>query len=213
MQRWLLTSRRWVAASCGVAVLLVATLGVGSPASSLASQRPSPRTTTFKSFPLWRLLPTPAFAVLGEGVIHGRRWGIYVFRGAGRHGSERPCVQLITARRVPGGAAVSTAGAECGALAPPGSPTVTQANFNSVGGSIIGLVAGSNVASVTLTLSPAPSKTVRTRALNQRQAKKAHVKQFHYFALALSRTVCIERMTGSDSLGAVVFDSPARTCS
>jgi len=50
------------------------------------------------------------------------------------------------------------------------------------------------------------------RMLTSDQARKAHLPQFRYLAMALSEDACISRLTGFDSEGSLILDFDTREC-
>jgi hypothetical protein len=182
--------------------------------SSAVNEARGQLSSSAQSFPLWSQLPTKSFAVLGEGVIRSRRWGVYLFRGFGSNGGKRPCIEIVTLRQLPGGLSVGNGGPECGAIAPPATmPLAGQSAFGSVGASVVAVVAGAPVSNLRINLDPGPPRAFATRLLNPRQARRAHVRQVRYVAVALGTAGCIEEIQGLDVSGESIFQTPNRGCS
>lgn len=175
----------------------------------------------FDDFPLWKDVPTTAFAVMGKGRVRGTRWAAFVFRGTPkREGAKRPCVQVahISANGMYGYSS------ECGPLAPAqGSnvPPVYAFTGGShrdrvgepvVGESFIGMTFAPQVFNVQLGLSSGEHITRRTKVLSLRQSRKAHVRSFRYIALGLASDVCISHVTGLNAQGETVIDASTNEC-
>lgn len=203
--------------SCGLAAIIVtvaALFVVSATEASAVNESRRQLTPSAQSFPLWSQLPTKSFAVLGEGVIRSRRWGVYLFRGSGPKGGQRPCIQIVTLRQLPRGLSVGSGGPECGAIAPPATvPVAGQSVFGSVGASVVAVVAGAPVSNLRIDLDPGPPRAFATRLLNPRQARKAHVRQVRYVAVALKTAGCIEEIQGLGASGKSIFQTPNRGCS
>jgi hypothetical protein len=167
-----------------------------------------------RAFPLWSQLPSRFFAVLGEGSIHSRRWGVYAYRGSGRNGGQRPCIELVTLRQLSGGLDVANAGPECGTVAPPPKhlPLVAWSSFGAVDSSVIGIAAGLSVTSVQLSVSGGAERVLGTQILSPAQARKANVRQFRFVATPLPVAGCIESLEGFGASGEVSFQMPRHGC-
>lgn len=202
-----------------VALATVFVIAVALLASSTIKARATNETSgqlssSAQSFPLWSQLPTKSFAVLGEGVIRSRRWGVYLFRGFGPKGGQRPCVEIVTLRQLPRGLSVGSGGPECGAIAPPAAaPIAGQSTFGTVDASVVAVVAGTPVSILRIDLDPGSPRAFATRLLNARQARKAHVRQVRYLAVALGTAGCIEEIQGLGDSGESIFRTPNRGCS
>lgn len=206
----------WFRVPFGLAAFVIAAALFGGSATKARATPEAPRglSASAQSFPLWSQLPTKSFAVLGEGVIRSRRWGVYLFRGFGPKGGQRPCIEIVTLRQLPGGLDVGNGGPECGAIAPPAAqPIAGQSSFGSVDASVVAVVAGTKVTNFRIDLDPGAPRAFATRLLNAGQARKAHVRQVRYTAVALGTAGCIEGIQGLDSSGESIFDTPARSCS
>lgn len=194
-----------------IAAALLASSAIKARATDETSGQLS---SSAQSFPLWSQLPTNSFAVLGEGVIRSRRWGVYLFRGFGPNGGQRPCVEIVALRQLPGGLNVGNGGPECGGIAPPATvPIVGQSAFGSVDASVVAVVAGTPVLTLRIDLDPGTPRAFATRLLNARQARKAHVRQVRYVAVTVGTAGCIEEIQGLGDSGESVFRTPNRSCS
>lgn len=203
--------QEWPRISLGLAtVLVVASALLVSSAAGRASNEPARRlSSSAQSFPLWSQLPTRSFAVLGEGTIRSRRWGVYLFRGSGPNGGQRPCIEIVTLRQLPGGLSIGNGGPECGAIAPPAtSPIAGQSVFGSVDASVVAVVAGPQVSTLRIDVDPGAPRAFGIRLLNARQARKAHVRQVRYVAAALGTAGCIEEIEGLGESGESIFRTP-----
>lgn len=59
---------------------------------------------------------------------------------------------------------------------------------------------------------PAKDRTVALKEISSAKAKKANLRPFRYFALALLGRSCLERFVGMSADGAVLFDSEIMHC-
>lgn len=163
--------------------------------------------------PLWKVLPTKHFATLGEGVVNGRRWAVFTFARDDPGAGQRPCIESVTLRYQHGLIAITTGAPSCGSLAPPRSvPVMTEYAFTNVGGLAIGMTVDPSVARIEFDFSTGPDVGVATKLLNPGQAKKAHVRQFRYVAVGLSRKACLEAFAGIGANGSTLFQASPREC-
>ena len=169
-----------------------------------------------RSYPLWSVLPTRSFAILGEGSIRQTRWGVYVFRQAGK-GSDAPaCIEEVDLTFF----GLFSTDIECGVPAPPNDwpPfTLTSASTKRpdspvVGETVMSMMLGLNVLRVTLNVNPGISVKRSTRLLSAKQAAKAHVEPFRYLALGLARDVCLDGVEGFDADDHRVLSTPLAGC-
>jgi hypothetical protein len=173
------------------------------------------------AFPLWKSVPTRAFATLGTGILHGTHWAIYAFRGSQKTNARTsPCLVVAhLTKDLRYGSSV-----ECGSLAPAlgsdvapvytlfGSSYRRRANGPVIGETFLGLSVASSVRSVTLTVEPGKSIFRKTRLLSAQQGTKAHLMQFRYLAIAVPRNICISHIAAQDFLGNVVIDADGNEC-
>lgn len=196
-------------------VFMMFPVGAGASETVVAEHdRASAAPKWVKDYPLWRAVPTKAFAVLGEGIVSNVRWGIYVYRDGPR---SKPCI--MEANLAFNGLYSSTQ--DCGGLVPPAPEpiyTLTTSesewpNGKRLESSIIGLAGLSpEVTRVQVRIRPGPNLTVQSRLLSQRQAMKARVPQFRYVAKALNRKVCINQVIGLDQVGSEIFKTSPTDC-
>lgn len=210
-KRFGLTYAGWVALGIVLSVFLLSGGLFHSNASAMRESRNRGSSTGGKipkdveDFPLWMSVPSKAFAVLGEGVVRQTRWALYVYRGRGKEGAERPCLDLATIYFGVGEGESFRNGTACGPLAPPAKRIVTtkadlqvQKKIDGpiVGSSVLGMAVGSHVATLEVELDPDGKVVGKTRYLSARQAAKAHVRRFRYFTLARAKKICLDAVEG-----------------
>jgi len=214
----------WVASpgSMSGIVLLVCTLWFGllgghacaSDSGSTTdidmSLRPASRAS--KEVPLWRALPTRQFATLGEGRVNGRRWGVYTFQKKGQ-GRDRPCVEDVLERSTRRSTSLQTGSPSCGLLAPERPiPVISETVLSNVGGVIVGMTLSPEVRHVDLDVQGSGRQHLVTRSLSSSQARKAHVRQFRYVAVAFSKGECLLQTVGTSAMGETLFETPMGEC-
>jgi hypothetical protein len=197
--------------SCVLLVLLVASQSDGLAVGGQEA-RTSQRGREMQ-IPLWKVLPTKHFAVLGEGVVRGRRWAIYAFARGGPESKERPCIEDVNLRYEHGVASINSGEPSCGALAPPNPvPVTTEYVFTNVSGMVVGMTAASSVRQVELRLSDGRQLKLATKLLSAKQATKAKVGQFRFIAVGLEKRGCLESTRGLSSSGEALFETAPAHC-
>lgn len=188
--------------------------GAVAPASAATKHSGSALPGWVMDIPLSKVLPTQHFAVLGEGVVHGRRWGVYAFANGGQSGAkQRPCIENVTLRYMHGTVAITNGEPSCGKLAPPSAvPVTTEYVFTNVSGIVVGMTLNPTVAAIKLELSKGPRVKVGTRLLNKKQAEKARVTPFRYVAMGLERKACLESIQGLSASGDTLFQTSPLDC-
>jgi hypothetical protein len=165
---------------------------------------------------LWSVLPTKAFAVLGEGTVRARRWGVYAFRSKARNAGKSPCIQIVSLRADPAlGDAFSVfgGGPDCGSLAPPADvPVVSQIAYESVKGTALAMTAATTVIEAVFELESGAVLTRKTKLLSERQALKANLERFRYLAFGVPYDVCVEGISGFDAAGLEVIHTRTEKC-
>jgi len=209
---------RWFGAL--VLITLLSVLLTNEVQGEVTPQQQPQRGSSFEGFPLWKDIPTKAFAVLGRGKVRGTRWEVFAFRGPSASlGGKQPCIQVahITLNGMYGYSR------ECGPLAPARGLTTTPVyaltgsshrdtpGGPTVGESFLGMTVSSQVIDLRLELS-GPSISRRTRLISARQSRKANVRQFRYIALGLARDACISHVVGVNLQGSVLIDADANEC-
>jgi hypothetical protein len=165
-----------------------------------------------RQYPLWSQLPTRSFAVLGEGTLRARRWGVYAFRRAGR-GRSIPCVEIITLRYRAGMVLLGGDGPMCGNISGRSAiPIFGKSDLNTVDATVIALLVRTDVSALVFRLGDGKVLKFRARQLNPIQARKSKLPQFHYLARALGQLPCFERVEGLGASGEVLFRTPKRPC-
>jgi hypothetical protein len=163
--------------------------------------------------PLWRALPTRSFAVLGEGIVNQRRWGVYAFLKS-QQGRDRPCIENVVERRVGRSISMATGSPACGLLAPERSaPVTSESALSNVGGLILGMTVAPEVKQLELHFDGGlRSRTLKTRLLSRAQSRKSHLRQFRYIALGFEKPDCLLRSVGLGATGSILFESPEADC-
>ena len=168
------------------------------------------------NYPLWRVLPTRSYAILGEGTVRQTRWGIYAFRQPGKGRNAPVCIEEVGLTFF----GMFNTDIECGVPSPPAEwpPfTLTSASIKRpespvVGETVMGMMLGLDVQRVTLHVNPGRSVKRSTRLLSDEQAAKAHVAPFRYLALGLARDLCLDGVDGFDAKGLRVLSTPRANC-
>lgn len=181
------------------------------------TSQPAREPQWIKEYPLWKTLPTSAFAVLREGTVARSRWGIYAYRGDGPAGGSRPCIEEVNLTFEGG---LSTSGSSCGPLPTGDKPpifTLTGLSWKYpgravIGETVIGMVVSKSVSRVSINVNPVPKVVRRTRYLSVSQARKARIQRFRYVALAIPRDVCLMGVEGFDIGGRRVLNTGLDPC-
>ena len=165
------------------------------------------------SVPLWSVLPTKQFAILGEGVVKNRRWGIYVFKNDRRGASRRPCIENVTLRYEHHSISPAHGEPSCGVLAPPSEvPVTTEYVFSNVGGIVVGMTLGLAVAHVSMQLSMGPALERFDQVDQLKTGKKGQGRRFRYIAVGIGRKACLEASEGMARNGDTLFQAPPQEC-
>lgn len=183
--------------------------------ATVASQQ-SPKSSMpswVMDIPLWKVLPTKQFAILGEGVLRGKRWGVFAYAGNGPRSDRYPCIRSVTLGYERGLILINDGGPSCGGLAPPRSvPVTTEHVFTNSVGVVVGMTLNEAVASVKLNFSAGADLDVLTKRLNSHQASKAKVRPFRYVAIGVGRKACLEAFSGMAKSGDLLFQTPTQEC-
>lgn len=177
-------------------------------------------------FPLWRLLPSKAFATLGRGRGPETMWAVYTFRpDGGAKGALGPCV-AIESVTVEGS---FPSDAFCGPIRPSqnasGAPryALISRGYGGGGGqkiageAVFAVAVGADIKRVSVQFEDSESgdEIVRegpTKILSASAARKAKVVPFRFVVLGLSRSVCVASISGLGASGDTLFDSPEGEC-
>jgi hypothetical protein len=151
--------------------------------------------------------------VLGEGKVRQLRWRILAFGRDGPGGGPNVC--FLEENLLFGG---FSRGVECGQPAPPGDDSLfTQfsASFDrtpgeKVGVTSAGLAFSRDVRRVEVRLNSGRSLSRRTRLLNEAQSQRSGLAPFRFLVFGLSANVCLSKIVGFDSAGAVLFRQSRR---
>lgn len=205
---------------CLLAVALPDILGATPKHDAPARSSTAP--TWADDIPLWRDagIPLDAFAVLEEGVVRKTRWGVYAFRGKK---TDTPCLALVDLYFGGGKRAVSVhSERRCRPVTRlERSPMAVHLGYQYqeradsplVGAEAIGFGVAPDVMRLSAQLVPGGQRTLTTRILSPRQARKARVDVFRYVAFGVAREVCIGETKGLDSAGEVVVSASPEQCS
>jgi hypothetical protein len=201
---------RVMALSCTITALFL----VCESSLARATQKPGASVPGWvMNIPLWKVLPTKQFAILGEGVVKSRRWAIFAFANDRSKANTHPCIENVTLRYEHRSVSISNGAPSCGALAPPNPvPVTTEYAFTNVGGVVVGMTLDPSVARVRMDFSAGPDLDVPTKLLNSRQAKKARLKPFQYVAMGVGRKACLEAFEGIAESGDTLFQTALQEC-
>lgn len=192
-------------------LMLLVACGSGTVEASKASKRGLPGWVM--EIPLWKVLPTKHFAVLGEGVVHGRRWAVFAFANERPGARRRPCIGTVTLRYDHGQVSITNGAPSCGLLAPEKPvPVMTEYTFTKVEGMVIGLTLAPSVVRVKMTLSRGPDLSLNTKLLSAQQAEKAKVRQFRYVVRGFTRKACLKSLRGVSETGSTLFQTTPQGC-
>lgn len=183
-------------------LLLALSLGLGAVATR-------GRGASFQ-FPLWKDVPGRTFAVLAHGTREGSEWAAFASRAStSARSRERPCV---TVARITSGRYANAGG--CGPLAPEMGlryPTIHPL-IGETGATVFAVSLSSEVRQVEIEFGSGRVIRQTPRRLSSHQAKKAHLPQFRFVAMALGEDACISRVTGFAVDGKRVLDSETHEC-
>ncbi len=171
----------------------------GSPAAHAGASFP----------PLWGALPTRHFATLGQGVVGGQWWGMYVFRGQDR---ATPCIEEVhLSKRGQFGRVRS-----CGKVSNPAAlnshvytvfgQAATWPDGSETASTEVGMLFPVEVVKSEFAFRPARRVVKRTHLLSSAQARKARIAPVRYSIVILAREVCLTRVQGWDGAGISVFN-------
>lgn len=164
------------------------------------------------NLPLWRALPTRSFAILGEGKLKERSWGVYAFLKK-RQGHSRPCIENVVGRSIGRSISIQTGSPSCGLLAPERpSPVTSETVLSNVGGVIVGMTVAPEVRRIELHFQGTGSRQIATHIMSAAQAKKAHLRRFRYIAAGFPKAECLLQTIGFDATGATLFEGPMAEC-
>jgi len=213
-QEYIARRTRWLIGCLGV--ILCGFLAGGISDNEAFSQEGSNHyllSPAAKKFPLWSALPVSSFAVLDEGVLKERRWGVYAFRGKRTNRGASTCIQIVSLRELGSGLSIFGGDSICGALAPSNDvPILDRVVYDTVKSSTLAIAVDPTVTQVAFDLNQGPDLVRRTKLLSSMQASKAHVRQFRYVVFSLASSVCIESVLGFSAVGEQVFETSRRAC-
>lgn len=207
---------RHVAVALGVASCL---LLWACSAGARSDEQANAHAKVSRRFPLQHEVPSRYFAVLREGDFHGTQWGAYIYAdGAGDDSSQRPC--LFLARITAGGIFGDVE--KCGALAPAegsgGIPVYALLGRSEYIGkraieeTVLAATFAPSVVKVRLQVEPGKAIVRHTSILDKPRQRKGRVAPLRYMALAVSRDICVKRITGYDRTGRVIVNADTTEC-
>lgn len=217
--------RKLLACSCLAVAVAVCAAGA---ALGEAGARPAMHGASVGKFPLWKLLPTKAFATLDRGAgTEMREWAAYAYRPSSVHeASSKPCVDIVS---------VTAEGSfpsdvVCGHVqpsigSPDGSPRFALIS-RSYGDIASKRTLGESVFAVTLPLSAVRVlvrlentadgrqvvRTVSSEVLSPRQEGKAELAPLRFAVLSIEKSICVSSIAGFDSKGSTLFDAEEGEC-
>jgi hypothetical protein len=186
-------------------LLLLLLLALGLGAGNARGQGPASR------FPIWKDVPGSTFAVLSRGSLKGTEWAAFASRaGTSARSGRRPCITV--ARFTRNGRYSSVGG--CGPLAPemglqypPIHPLLGE-----TGAAYFAVSLSRSVGHIEIEFGSGRIIEPAPRMLSKFQAKKTHLPQFGYVAMALSEDACISRLTALSHDGQLILDSDTHEC-
>jgi hypothetical protein len=215
--RWLASGLALVvvACVCFAGALAQADVGQGGDRSSLPLGA-----REAEEFPLWMGVPVKRFAVVDEGTVRQRRWGVFAFRKPGADGGDHLCLNIGTFYLGASGQGTFQTGEACSLPTNDGGSVLNESGFSIqkqldgpvASDTVVGAAVGAGVARVRLVLRPGPAQMRATRRLSIQQSRKARVHQFRYVAFGVARKACVQRLVGFDAQGKRLFAEDSRDC-
>lgn len=194
-------------------VLVVPFLGNESSVAQVSQKPKGSLPGQVMDIPLWKVLPTKHFAILGEGVVKRRRWAIFAFMNDHAGSARYPCIENVTLRYEHRSISITTSEPSCGALAPPSpTPVTTEYVFTKVAGMVVGMTLAPSVARLKMHFSSGSDLDVPTKLLNAGQAKKARIRSFRYLAMGVQRKACLESFEGVSKNDVALFQTSPQEC-
>ena len=139
-----------------------------------------------------------------HGTIGDYAWSLGVHRGLGLKGSTHPCLIVTSGPAMPRGKRPVSRLSLCGSLS---GTQIVVSNSSGNGAeerTVLGLAFGRDIRSVRVWLRGRRSRIVPLSLLGRSQARRAHVEQFRYGALALAGYFCLRRIATYDSRGRLI---------
>jgi hypothetical protein len=209
-------------ACCGIAVLACIGIAIGSS----PSHGPGPARTGI-NFPLWRLLPSPHYAILGRGLGSETEWAAFAFRGHGlKRAGAQPCIAVI-GRSWEGSLPSDMS---CGPVVPNGARATeppryvlfAQSHVNlgqtrAIGETVFAIALPGEIAKVSVSMEDTNTgkplrRTLPTGRLSSAQSAKSNLRPFSYVAFNVAANACLESVAGFDSAGGLRFDLGEGEC-
>ncbi len=154
---------------------------------------------------------------LDEGRVGAYLWEVNAKRrtGVGVGGARRPCVQVGTTwelgpfnyRRSRSRSCTGPKGNLAASDSPLIATGVQPSSGNRVKMTAVGMIFGTGVQRVRITLSSGRQEMLRVHKLTRRQARSAKLKRFGYAAFAIRGLWCAERIVSQSAAGRTLWDS------
>jgi hypothetical protein len=207
-------------------VVMLACVGVATPVSSAPGNSGRLSKGGYR-FPLWKLLPSSHYAVLGSGVGSETEWSAFTYRPMGvQRAGAQPCIAVV---------GVSPEGnfpndTSCGPVVPSvsrvseppryvlyGRSHVERGDKKVIGETVLAIVFSPEIVKAKVkmedTIYGKPLyREIATRRLSSAQSAKANVKSFRYVAFNVAANICLDSVAGFDSAGSLRFDLGEEEC-
>jgi hypothetical protein len=156
---------------------------------------------------------------LAGGDVGAVHWSVQAKRpdgpaGAGRKGTERPCLLVGTIWRTGPYSFHRSRSRECTGeegLSPSAPPLVARGVQSSSGGAprltAVGMIFAASARSLEVTLADGTTKTIHLSVLSPRKAREAGLSPFRFAAFATPGEWCAERLVSKNASGRVLWDS------
>jgi hypothetical protein len=200
----------------GIAVIAVC-LCLQAVDPNLVAARTGGNAVKVDTLPLWRALPKTVrneSLKLGREVNGNSIWEGFAYRVHPADGSERVCVEIVSARLRHRSLSVQTSSPECGPVGPGiESPVIAEAGLANPGRTVVVAVTGTKAVKAKLVVEGRPDQAGKFHTAGASRAKKARLEPFRYAALVARPNVCVDQVIGDGSGGSTEFETPKGRCS
>lgn len=212
-----------VGGSCAIAVLVCISMAMGSSPSGDSRNLMEEG----MEFPLWRLLPSPHYAVLGKGSGRETEWSAFAYRPRGvKHAGAQPCISVIGLSRE-GSFPSDTS---CGPVVPNKDQATEPPRYalygrshadrrytRVIGETVMAMALPRDIVKVSVRMEDTARQVpilrdVSTRRLSGAQSTKANLRPFRYVAFNVGADACLASVAGFDSAGTRRFDLDEQEC-
>jgi len=176
--------------------------------------------SAIRQLPLWKVLPTDNYVALKEEERVGSRWVAYAYRSPRAKRSDRLCLQIPTAWKLPFGFLGSSPGVrECGSVGQNVQEPVVadSAPIHGLDKRVVVIATAPEISVIDVKVrSLGVSLGVvqaSTRTISGRGAAKARTSVFNYAVFILPGDGCLRQISGEGSDGTTVFETPESPCS